>query len=101
MRLSLLTFLCLAFAATAEAQVVRGGALPGPFPLLPADNWWNADISAVPVDPDSGAFITFIGPAVELHPDLGGDVVADGSEIYGMPYIVVDETQPKVAVEFL
>lgn len=101
MRRVLLALLFLVLEATADAQVIRGGALPGPLPLFPADNWWNTDVSAAPTDPGSDAFITFIGRAVRLHPDLGGDVVADGSETYGMPYIVVDGSQPKVAVQFL
>jgi hypothetical protein len=29
--------------------------------LLPSSNWWNEDISAAPVDPNSDAFISFIG----------------------------------------
>src|SRR5262245_52763363 len=29
--------------------------------LFPADNWWNQDISTAPVDPQSDAYITFIG----------------------------------------
>lgn len=101
MRRVLLALLFLALAATADAQVIPGGALPGPLPLFPADNWWNTDVSAAPVDPSSDAFITFIGRTDQLHPDLGGDAVADGSEIYGIPYIVVDASQPKVDVEFL
>ena len=29
---------------------VQGGALPGPLPLFPPDNWWNVDVSGAPVD---------------------------------------------------
>jgi IPT/TIG domain. len=76
------------------------GTLPGPLPLFPATNWWNLDISAAPLDANSLAFIAFIGGLTPLHPDCGGDGVADGSETYGMPYVVVDETQPKLAVDF-
>ena len=48
--------LAFAFAAVALAQgVERGGALPGPLPLFPPGNWWNADVSAAPVDPSSAA----------------------------------------------
>jgi len=66
--------------------------------LFPASNWWNLDISAAPVDPGSNAFINYIGATRGLHPDFGGD--AGGTDIYGMPYIVVDGTQPKRAVTF-
>jgi hypothetical protein len=40
-------------AAQLASPAERNGALPGPLPLFPADNWWNLDISAAPVDPRS------------------------------------------------
>src|SRR5215468_11156877 len=52
---------------------IQGGALPGPLPLFPPDNWWNLDISGAPVDPTSTNFIAFIGATRTLHPDFGGD----------------------------
>jgi hypothetical protein len=78
------------------------GPLPGPLPLFPADNWWNADISAAPVDSRSASFIAFInnGGTRRLHPDFGGDVSTGSVDIYGFPYLVVDGTQPKKAVSF-
>jgi hypothetical protein len=94
-----LCFLALA-AGRVEAQAVEGGPLPGPLPLFPADNWWNLDISAAPVDPNSAAFINFIGPTTPLHPDFGGTVRPGGVGVYGFPYIVVDSTQAKLAVQF-
>ena len=59
-----------------SAASTSGGALPGPLPLFPADNWWNLDISAAPVDPGSAGYIAFInnGSTRALHPDFGGDV---------------------------
>ncbi len=38
-----LTFALQAQSAARDAE--RNGALPGPLPLFPADNWWNQDIS--------------------------------------------------------
>ena len=40
----------LAFVLLLPAAAVAqpGGMLPGPLPLFPADNWWNADVSAAP-----------------------------------------------------
>jgi len=80
----------------------RNGALPGPLPLFPADNWWNQDISAAPVDSRSAQFIAFInnGGTRRLHPDFGGYESAGSQNIYGFPYVVVSADQPKVAVEF-
>ena len=70
-----------AAAICATAIVVRaastlGGALPGPLPLFPPDNWWNTDISAAPVDPASASYIAFVngGTTRRMHPDFGGDV---------------------------
>jgi hypothetical protein len=102
--LLLLTFSALRAAESAVADVgpVANGALPGPFPLFPATNWWNLDISGAPVDSNSTALISFInnGGTRRLHPDFGGDVSPGSVEIYGMPYAVVDGTQPKKAVTF-
>ena len=95
--LACLLLLCFP-ASTAFAQ--PGGALPGPLPLFPADNWWNADVSSAPVDPHSAGFINFIGAGVGLHPDFGGN--ADPfPEVYGQIYIVVPGTQPLVPVTFV
>ena len=96
---------CLAALAAAPlaGQPVQGGPLPGPLPLFPADNWWNADVSAAPVDANSPAFIAWIALSATpsnpgMHPDFGGD--AGAPAIYGMPYIVVPGTQPLEAVAF-
>lgn len=90
--------LALAALAPAAAQVTRGGPLPPPLPLFPADNWWNLDVSAAPLDPRSAALIAWIGNDA-LHPDFGGD--AGGDQIYGLPYIVVPGSQPLEPVEFV
>ena len=91
-----------AFAQCPPAVPARGAMLPGPLPLFPADNWWNADISAAPVDAQSASYIAFVsnGGTRRLHPDFGGLATPDGSEIYGMPYAIVDGLQPKLAVTF-
>src|SRR5580765_2341675 len=88
--------------APAGTGPVANGALPGPFPLLPATNWWNLDITSWPVDPGSASYIAYInnGGTRRLHPDFGGDVSPGSVEGYGMPYVVVDGTQPKKAVQF-
>lgn len=88
-----LVALCL-LSSSASAQIERGGALPAPLPIHPPDHWWNVDISAAPVDPNSADFISFIGANVGLHPDFGGDNEDAPPEIYGMVYITVPGTQP-------
>jgi len=87
--------------AVASAQAPQPPApLPAPLPLFPPDNWWNVDVTAAPVDPNSANFITTINPAVHLHPDFGG---SDGTPngIYGMVYAVVPGTQPLEPVTFV
>jgi len=79
---------------------VRGGDLPLPLPLFPPNNWWNTDISAAPLDPNTPAFINYIGTTRKLHPDFGGDSGDASAPIYGMPYIIVSGTQPLVPVAF-
>ena len=90
---AVVTLLAFQTASTMPAWAmnsVRGGALPQPLPLFPADNWWNLDISSWPADPNSASFISFInnGGTRRLHPDFGGNA-GSGFSIYGMPYGVV------------
>ena len=81
-------------------QPVRNGELPGPLPLFPPTNWWNTDISSAPVDPNSAAYINYIGVARGMHPDFGGDSGDPDYPIYGMPYVIVSGSQPLVPVTF-
>ena len=79
-----------------------GGGAPGSgptiagCPVFPADNEWNRDVSADPVDPNSDAIIAYINAngASKVHPDFGSNPE------YGIPYVVVNGTQPKVNVSF-
>ena len=73
----------------------QGGSLNGFIPF-PADNLWNQEISAAPVDPNSAAIISFIGAGVGVHPDFGSGLYA--GSIIGIPYLVVGSTQGPVSV---
>jgi len=59
--------------------------------VFPADNPWNADISALPVDPSSSTLIASCGVR-NLHPDFGS--------IYGIPYVLAGSTTPRRPVSF-
>ena len=59
-----------------------------------SSNPWNTDISTAPVDPNSGSIITNWVGSVNMHPDWGNDPT------YGIPYVVVDGTQPLVGINF-
>jgi hypothetical protein len=81
---------------------VEGATPPAPLPLFPSDNWWNADISEAPVDGGSASYIAFInnGGTRRLHPDFGGEASPGSVDVYGMPYAIVNGSQPKQAVTF-
>ncbi len=69
-----------------------GGRLP-----FPPDNPWNMDVSAWPVDPDSDRWIASIGADEPLHPDFGSSL---HGEPFGIPYVVVAGSTPRVPVRF-
>src|SRR5437870_2635154 len=55
----------------------------GACPVFPADNAWNTDISAYPVNPNSANYVASIGASTNLHPDFG--TFWDGAPI-GIPF---------------
>jgi hypothetical protein len=57
-----------------------------------SSNLWNTDISSAPVDPNSSTIMSNWVGSVNLHPDWGTDPT------YGIPYVVVDGTQPLVNI---
>jgi hypothetical protein len=74
----------------------------GGCPLLPANHLFNTPIDALPVHPDSDAFIATIGPDTEIHLDLGTTVDQQDPEYYGIPYNLVHGDAldwPEVAFE--
>ncbi len=75
----------------------QGASLNGFLPF-PSDNLWNKDISAVPVDPNSSAIITFIGSTIGLHADFGAGQYNNST--IGIPYSVVNASQPLLPVNF-
>jgi len=65
--------------------------------LFPADNPWNQPIDTAQIDPNSAAIISNIGVGKAFHPDFGADW--NGGP-FGIAYIVVSGTQPRVPVTF-
>lgn len=80
----------------ASRASVSGTAGPHAYgcPILPASNPLNAEIANAPTDPRSAQYVRSIGLEARLHPDFGR------SPSYGIPYVVVSRTQPKVPVAF-
>ena len=97
--------------AVASALVAFATAQAPPPPVLleplagrqvfPLSNWWNQDISAAPIDARSDQLIAWISGRTtagstavrRLHPDFGPPP-------YGIPYVVVAGSQPRVPVVF-
>ena len=73
--------------------------LPIPCPLFPGNNIWNADVSALPVDANSDAYVASIGTGAPLHPDFGSGLYK--RQPIGIPYTVVPSIQPFVPITFL
>jgi hypothetical protein len=71
------------------------GPLAGRRPF-PADNPWNTDVSAAPVDPASATLIASCGLR-GLHADFG--TTWNGAP-NGIPYVLVRGSQPRVPVSF-
>src|SRR3954454_20985206 len=69
--------------------------------VFPVSNWWNLDVSRAPVDSRSPQVIGWISGRTtagstavrRLHPDFGPPP-------YGIPYVVVPGTQPRVPLTF-
>jgi hypothetical protein len=72
--------------------------VPGKCRFFPPDNIWNTRIDDLPVDPRSADYIANIGPNDGLKADFGSGTW-DGGPI-GIPFDVVDGSQPRVAVSF-
>jgi hypothetical protein len=86
--------------APVTATPATGTAVPGApnCPLFPADNVWNTNISELPVDKHSAAWLASMNSATTfLHPDFGPD---PGGYPYGIPFTVVTGEQPLVKVTF-
>lgn len=84
---SILILGCISLAAITQADV-------GPCPVFPADNYWNKDISAAPIHPQSAAIIANINShgGETIHPDFGGEM----DDYYGLPWITVTNNQTPV-----
>ncbi|HVE24998.1 MAG TPA: carbohydrate binding domain-containing protein [Sporichthya sp.] len=90
-------------AASVALRVVEpsvAAPLPGApaCPTFPADSFWQADVSALPVHAQSSAWVSSVGTTATLKADFGSGVW-DGGPI-GIPFTTVAGTQPRVPVSF-
>src|SRR5215210_6752773 len=97
----LVALLLLLVCPAVFGAAVQGGPLGVPLPLFPANNWWNADISAAPTQ--SGANAMLAGSFQVLEADLlnvrgkadfGGNDPDVMDAVYGFPISIVEGDQP-------
>lgn len=82
-------------AAPVMSTVVPGA--PG-CPMFPANNVWNTNISKLPVDEHSAAWLASMDSSTTyLHPDFGPNA---GGYPFGIPFTVVSSSQPLVKINF-
>jgi hypothetical protein len=105
-RLFLAGTMLLATAATAAAAAPASAVRPElGKPIsgtkcseFPADNWWHADVSRLPVHARSAAWLSHMSTGIDLHPDFGPSY-GDGPN-YGIPITVVGKKHARVKVSF-
>jgi len=83
------------------AVAVPAAAIPPPGApacrVFPSNNVWHADISKLPVNARSKAWLSSMNASsTNLHPDFG----PSGGFPYGIPYDVVPSSHPKVDISF-
>jgi hypothetical protein len=67
-------------------------------PMFPSDNVWNTNISKLPVDSHSAAWLRSMrSSSTYLHPDFGPNT---GGYPYGMPFTVVTSKHKTVRITF-
>lgn len=101
LRLSASLITILSAVVVLRADAVLNEPLVGR-QIFPLGNWWNQDVSAAPVDPSSAQIINWISGRTpttptavrRLHPDFGPPP-------YGIPYVVVSGSQPRVPLTFV
>jgi len=87
-------------AAAASSTPVLATSVPGApnCPMFPADNVWNTNISRLPVNKHSAAWLASMDSAgTYLHPDFGPD---PGGYPYGIPFKIVTSKHRLVKIKF-
>ena len=94
-RLGVLTVVALVVA------VPVADAAPPPLSncqIFPADNYWHADVSDLPVHPRSDDYVRSIGRTASLKADFGSGLWNGGP--IGIPFMRTDSTTRRVGVTF-
>ncbi|HSZ44430.1 MAG TPA: hypothetical protein VK823_03775 [Streptosporangiaceae bacterium] len=86
--------------AVPATRVPAGTTVPGAAncPMFPADNVWNTNISKLPVDKHSAAWLASMHSSTTyLHPDFGPN---PGGYPYGIPFTIVTSKTRRVRIKF-
>ncbi len=96
----IVSILLLALVALILAAIAEGKPVPGApsCPMTPTDSFWHADVSGLPVHPQSATWISSIGATAGLKADFGAGMWNGGP--IGIPYTTVPGTQARVPVSF-
>ena len=83
---------------TATAAPMTVAVVGTPLTRFPDDNVWNRRVDALPVHPNSAAYIASIGADAPLHADFGAGLWEGGP--IGIPYAIVPGSQPDVPITY-
>ena len=85
---------------TSPMPPIAAAPVPGApgCPVFPSDSFWHADVSALPVHPQSATWVASVGGPATLKADFGSGTWNGGP--IGIPYTVVPGSQPRVPVSF-
>ncbi len=88
------------FAVLLMAPLAEASPLPAApnCPMFPANSFWHAEVSSLPLHPKSNTYVTSIGSGAHVHADFGAGLW-DGGPI-GIPYNVVGADQSTSTVQF-
>jgi hypothetical protein len=90
----------LGLLALATGPAPAANLVPGTnCPVFPADSWWHADVSGLPVHARSADWMAHMQSYRTLHPDFGPSYGAHPVP-YGIPITVVQGSHPTVPVRF-
>jgi hypothetical protein len=93
-------FALAASGAVLAAERDAGRSVAGTTcPVFPADGWWHADVSRLPVHARSREWMSHMSPTRTLHPDFGKSY-GEQPAPYGIPITVVSSEHARVRVRF-
>ncbi len=96
--LSIPVILVHAVVAAAVTVVPAHAGTVGGCGLFPADSFWYADVTDLPVHARSAQWLASVGTARTMHADFGSGLW-DGGPI-GIPFVTVGAAQPDVPISF-